>query len=149
MLLNISAMHSNKKSRYKASKKSRFLEKLKKYAYNIFTVVVFLGMIVFAYILFYSLLFEPLFLSKAYGASDTHEVMYLAVVGFVIGVSYIFRNRIQYTGVQPWQKNLRLLQDVKFNLERYSTLKGLGIDHISKQKRKKRHSNSASTKKSN
>jgi len=131
---------TKKKAMYKATKKKRFFNALRKYSHNILTLIINLGILVFAYILFYALIFEPVFISKMYGASDTREFMYLAAVGFVIGLSYLIRYFVNFTDEQQWQRNLRLLRDVNFNLDRYSTLKGLGIDHINKRKKKSRRS---------
>ena len=140
------ASRLKKKAMYKATKKKRFFHALRKYIHNILTFVINIGILVFAYILFYALIFEPVFISKMYGASDTREFMYLAAAGFVIGISYLIRYFINFSEEQQWQRNLRLLRDVNFNLDRYSTLKGLGIDHINKRKKKVRRSASESKK---
>lgn len=140
------ASHSEKKLRYKAEKKQRYINKLKKRAHNTLSVFMYLGLIVFTYLLFYGLMFEPLVISKSYGSSDTREFAYLAVAGFVFGISYVLRSLINYTEVQQWQKNLRLLRDVNFNLDRYTSLKRMGVNHINKRKRKHRSSSSVESK---
>lgn len=140
---------SERKSRYKAQKKQRFYKKLKRYAHNTFTLIVYLGLMLFAYLLFYCLLFEPIVISKSYGPSDTREFIYLAVTGLLVGLSYIARQLINCQEKQQWEINLRLLRDVNFNLERYYTLKRIGIDHLNKRKKKRRHSASESKEKSN
>lgn len=129
---------SKKRARYKATKKRRFLSELKKHSHNILSVIIVLGILVFAYILFFRLLFDSLFFSKGFGPSDTRELLFLSIVGSIIGVSYLIRHLINYTEEQKWQKNLRLLRDVNFNLDRYVSLKGMGIDHITKRKRKQK-----------
>ena len=143
------ASRSENKARYKAKKKHRFYTKLRKYAHNIFTIGMYLSLVVFAYVLFYSLLFEPLILSKSYGRSDTVEFIYLAVTGFIIGLSYLIRHLVNYNEEQQWQRNWRLLRDVKFYLDRYASLKRMGIDHLNKRKKKRRHSAPESKEKSN
>lgn len=132
------------KARYKTKKKQRFYDRLKKQVFNTFTILMYLGLIVFVYLLFYSLIFEPLILSKSYGRSDALEFVYLAITGFIIGLSYLIRRLINYKEEQQWQKNWRLLRDVKFDLNRYASLKRMGIDHLNKRKRKRRNSTSKS-----
>jgi branched-subunit amino acid ABC-type transport system permease component len=137
------------KVRYKTNKKKRFYDRIKKLMFNTFTILMYLGLLAFVYLLFFSLIFEPLVLSKSYGRSDTIELAYLAITGFIIGLSYLIRQIIDYKEEQQWQKNWRLLRDVKFDLNRYSSLKRMGIDHLNKKKKKHRRPASRPTEKSN
>jgi hypothetical protein len=129
---------SEKKAKHKAEKRRRFYRHLRRYAHNILTLAINLGLMVFAYLLLYGLIFEPLLISKSYGASDTREFLYLATVGFLVGVFYFLRYLINFTEEQAWQRNWRLLRDVDFDLARYTTLKQIGISKVGS--RKKRHS---------
>ena len=138
--------HSSKKSRYKARKKQRNINTLKRYTYNVFTFTMYLGLLIFTYLLFYSLLFEPILISKSYGPNDIREMVYLAIAGFIVGLSYFIKTLINYKEEQQWQKNWRLLRDVKFDLTRYSSLRRMGIDHINKRKQKKKHHHSSKEK---
>lgn len=127
---------SSKKQKYKAEKKRRFYNTLRKYTHNTFTLFMYIGLIAFVYLLFYCLLFEPLFISKTYGRSDTIEFLYLAFFGFLVGTSYFIVVKVDYTEEQTWQRNWRLLRDVNFNLDRYASLKRMGIDHLNKRKKR-------------
>jgi ABC-type bacteriocin/lantibiotic exporter with double-glycine peptidase domain len=134
--------HSRKKTKYKAKKRKRFLNDLRRYLHNILTISIYLGLLVFVYILFFSLLIDPLIISKSYGTSNTPKFIYLAMSGILVGASYLIRLWVNYTEEQQWERNLRLLKDVKFNLDRYASLKRMGIDHINKHSRKRRTSSS-------
>ncbi len=136
------------KKRYKTKKKKRFYDRLKKQAFNTFTILMYLGLMVFVYLLFYSLIFEPLILTKSYGRSDAIEFIYLAISGFIIGLSFLFRRLLNLKEEQQWQKNWRLLRDVKYDLNRYSSLKRMGIDHLNKRKKKSHRSTPESKEKS-
>lgn len=134
---------SKKKARYKADKKRRFYRNLRKHAHNLLSLLIILDLFVFAYLLFYGLIFEPIFISKTYGPSDTQEFFLMAIMGLFIGVFYLIRYWINYTEEQQWQRNWRLLRDVNFNLDRYNSLKRMGIDHIRKKKKKRRHTSAS------
>jgi hypothetical protein len=140
---------SEKKTLYKTQKKQRLIDELKKQGHNSFTIVMYLGLVVFAYLLIYSLVFEPIVISKSNGSSDTREFVYLAIAGFIIGFSYLIKRLINYQEEQQWGENWRLLCDVNYNLDSYSSLKRIGIDHISKRKKKHMRSYSESKEKSN
>lgn len=137
------------KERYKKKQKKRFYDRLRKQTYNTFTILMYLALLVFMYLLFYCLIFEPLVISKSYGRSDAIEFIYLAITGFIIGLSYLIIRLINYKEEQQWQKNWRLLRDVKFDLTRYSSLKRMGIDHINKRKKKHHRPSSKPKEKSN
>ena len=141
-------MSSNSQGRAKRKAEKRRLrnKKWRKYLYNYLTISMYIGLVLLAYILFYSLFIKPYFILKSYSSIDNREFLFLSLAGLIVGGSYFLRYLLNYNEEQPWQRNLRLLWDVRFNLDRYSSMKYMGVKRIQKHKKKHRNSSDVSNK---
>ncbi|MFH1000968.1 MAG: hypothetical protein V1783_09025 [Bacteroidota bacterium] len=137
------SVKSQHRAKRKAEKKRLRIKRWRIYLYNYLSISMYIGIVLFAYVLFYSLFFKPVFILKSYSSVDNNEFLFLALAGLIVGGSYFLRYMLKLNEEQPWQRNLRLLWDVSFNLDRYFSMKYMGVKRLQKRKRK-HHSSSDS-----
>lgn len=90
------------------------------------------------YLLFYGLIIEPNIPTHVYGPGDLKELILLVLLLVFIGIFFLMIKWINYEAVKIiWWDNLRLFYSVRFNLDKYMSLKGMGIQYKHHRKKKK------------
>lgn len=136
-----STLHNRKRTRirYKKKinkKKQKRVRKLKKAAHNIFVFLLVVFLFPAAYFLFWGLIIEPNLPRHIYGPGDFKELVYLLVSLLIIMISYFMILLIKYKPLEfYWWNNLKLFYSVGFNLDKYSALKGMGIEYRHQKKK--------------
>lgn len=124
------------------TKKQKRLQNWKVAGHNIFTTLIILFSIIALYLLLYGLILEPNFPRHFYGPGDFKESILLLVSLLIIATSYFGIIMIRYKPFNlEWWNNIRLFVYVNFDLDKYISLKRLGVKyHNRKKKKKKTHS---------
>lgn len=91
------------------------------------------------YFLIYGLIIEPNIPRHIYGPGDLMELIYLCVILMIIGICIILVKWINYQPIrfQFWD-DLRLFASLRFDLDKYVSLKRMGIQY-KHRKRKSKH----------
>ncbi|GEM_PF-6609490 len=127
------------KIKYRRKVSKRYLGRILKFkraGYQLFSFMIFVFSIAAFYFLIWGLIIEPNLPLHIYGVGDFKELIYLLIALLIVSVSYFIILLINYKPLNMvWWDNLRLLYSVKFNLDKYSALKNMGINYHH-QKRK-------------
>lgn len=141
MTVNHYKEHKSISSRRKriSKKKRKRRNKIKKAFHNIFVFLLILFLFPAVYFLFWGLIIEPNLPRHIYGPGDLKEFIYLMFSLLIIAVSYFMILLIKYKPLNmEWLDDLKLLASVRFNLEKYTALKRMGIKY-NRQKKKKQY----------
>lgn len=113
----------------------------------LFFIIIF--SILALYFLIYGLIIEPNIPTHIYGPGDLKELIYLVILLVLIGISFLLIKWMNYEPLKfTWWDNLRLFYSVRFNLDKYMSLKGVGIQYKHRRKKTKRRKSKKSSGKS-
>lgn len=129
---------SSRKKRV-SKKKKRRKNKIRKAFHNLFSFLLVVFLFPSVYFLFWGLIIEPNLPRHVYGPGDLKEFIYLMFSLLIIALSYFMILLINYKPLNmQWWNDLKLLISVRFNLDKYTAMKRMGINY-NRQKRKKHH----------
>lgn len=134
------SVSSRKRKKRISKKKQRKKNKVKKIFHNLFSFLMVIFLFPAIYFLFWGLIIEPNLPRHIYGPGDLKELIYLLFSLLVIFISYLMIIIIKYKPLNMvWWDNIKLLASVRFNLEKYASMKQMGIKYSSHKKKKKLH----------
>jgi len=111
----------------------------KEAGHQVFTLFMVLFSLLAAYFLIWGLVIEPNLPRHIYGPGDFKETIYVLASLLIVTISYL---GILIIGYKPlgfeWWNNVLLFASVKFNLDKYSAMKNLGIRYRHKKKKTKK-----------
>lgn len=111
-------------------KKQRKRTKLKKAFHNLFVFLLVIFVFPAAYFLIWGLIIEPNLPRHIYGPGDLKEFIYLLFALLIMAVSYFMILLINYKPLSmKWWENIKLLFIVRFNLDKYTAIKRMGINY--------------------
>lgn len=120
-----------------SKKKQRFRNKVKRAFYNLFTFLMVIFLFPAIYFMVWGLIIEPNLPRHIYGPGDLKELIYLLVSLLIIMFSYLMILIVNYKPLNmSWWQDLKLLASVRFNLDKYTAMKRMGINY-KRQKKKK------------
>jgi len=118
-----------------SKKKQRSRNKVKRAFHNIFSFLLVVFLFPAIYFLVWGLIIEPNLPRHIYGPGDLKEFIYLLGSLLVIMVSYFMILIIKYKPLNmSWWQDLKLLASVRFNLDKYTAIKRMGIKYNRQKK---------------
>lgn len=130
-----------------SNKKLNRIRKWKQAGHQIFSFTLVVFSMIAAYFLFWGLIIEPNIPTHIYGPGDYKEFIYLLFSLLFMAVSYLFILLIKYKPLDlQWWDNMKLLYQVRFDLEKYTALRQMGIHYRHRKKKTKRHNHRESHK---
>ena len=133
-----------KKKRVKIRKKVdkhkiKRVRRWKEAGHQIFSLFMILFLVLAAYLLIWGLIIEPNLHRHIYGPGDFKETILLLVSLLIVALSFLGILLIRYKPLGfEWWNNFLLFASVKFNLDKYSAMKNLGIRYHRKKKKPKK-----------
>jgi hypothetical protein len=120
-------------------RKSKRVRRWKEAGHQIFSLIIVLFLFVASYFLIWGLIIEPNLPRHVYGLGDIKETIYLLASLLIIAISYLAILIIRYKPLGFWWwNNFLLFASVKFNLDKYSAMRNLGIRYHPKKKNTKK-----------
>jgi len=120
-------------------RKSRRVRRWKEAGHQILTLFMVLFSLAAAYFLIWGLVIEPNLPRHIYGPGDFKETIYLLASLLIVAISYLGILLIRYKPLGfEWWNNFLLFASVKFNLDKYSAMRNLGIRYHPKKKKTKK-----------
>lgn len=97
------------------------------------------------YLLIYGLMIEPNIPRHIYGPGDLMELIYLCVLLIMIGTCILLLKWINYQTIRfRFWDDLRLFASLRFDLDKYVSLKRMGIQYKHRKRKSKRRKSNKS-----
>ncbi|NPD47652.1 MULTISPECIES: hypothetical protein [unclassified Lentimicrobium] len=88
------------------------------------------------YFLVWGLMIEPQLPRHIYGPGDFKEMIYVLVSLFIMLFSFLMVKIISYKPLNmEWWQNIKLLHSLKYDFEKYSAFKDVGINYHHQKKK--------------